>query len=288
MTEETRSQSFGSIASAYERYRSGPPSEEIDWMLPSHTRTVVDLGAGTGALTRLLVPRAEVVIAVEPDERMRTELAANVPDARAVAGRGDSIPLPDGSADAVLASASWHWMDPIPTLHEVARVLAPGGWLGAVWAGPDPEGPLLLRAKELLARGSGGRSDAGGEANQDLGQEEFSALIQGNGNRPEIGLVIPKGPPLSSPSTAGTRGTLRSTPMSSSDSSARSAGSSCCPSRLDDACSVRPDGYCASFSESRARSPSTWHSRLRHGGRGAPPAETDGSRLVPPSCQPPV
>jgi SAM-dependent methyltransferase len=199
MVGETRSQSFGSIAPAYERYRAGPPVELVEWMLPDHVSTVVDLGAGTGAMTRLLVSRAESVIAVEPDDRMRAELVVNVPRARAVSGRGESIPLPTGTAGAVVASASWHWMDPIPTLHEVARVLAPGGVLGAVWAGPDPEGALLVQAKELLARGSGDRSDTAGVGGGGLGEEEFSALIQGDGNRPDIGLTIPDGVPFAQP-----------------------------------------------------------------------------------------
>jgi SAM-dependent methyltransferase len=165
----------------------------VDWLLPGRSGTVVDLGAGTGALTRLLVSRADLVVAVEPDERMREELAANVPDARVVDGRGDAIPLPDGGADAVLASASWHWMDPIPTLREVARVLTPGGRLGAVWAGPDPEGALLVQARELLARESEGENRATAAPIQRLGEEEFSALVLGDGHRPEIGVVIPEG-----------------------------------------------------------------------------------------------
>ncbi len=198
MTANGRSQSFGSVASAYQRYRPGPPAELVEWMLPGPVSTVVDLGAGTGALTRLLVPRADTVIAVEPDDRMRTELAANVSGARAVQGRGESIPLPDGTADAVLASASWHWMDPVPTLHEVARVLVPGGRLGAVWAGPDPEGALVVQAKELLARRSGRRRSES-EANEGLGAGEFATFIQGDGNRPDVGLAIPEGLPFDRP-----------------------------------------------------------------------------------------
>ena len=138
-----RSGSFGGVASLYERYRPGPPVAAVDWFLPRHVGRVVDLGAGTGALTRLLVDRADEVVAVEPDDRMRSVLTAEVPGARAVQGRGESMPIPDSCADAVLASSSWHWMDPIPTLHEVARVLVPGGIVGAVWSGPDPEGPFM-------------------------------------------------------------------------------------------------------------------------------------------------
>jgi len=128
----TRSGSFGAVASSYERYRPGPPVTAVDWLLPAHVGTVVDLGAGTGALTRLLVDRADAVIAVEPDDRMRAVLTDEVPGARAVMGCGEQMPIPDGSVDAVLASSSWHWMDPIPTLHEVGRVLVPGGILGAL------------------------------------------------------------------------------------------------------------------------------------------------------------
>ena len=145
--------SFGGAASLYERYRPGPPVEAVEWVLPERVGTVVDLGAGTGALTRLLVGRAEEVVAVEPDDRMRAVLAEAVPGARAVAGRGEAIPLPDGSVDAVLASSSWHWMDTVPTLQEVARVLVPGGAVSAMWSGPDPDSGLVAQAQALLAGG---------------------------------------------------------------------------------------------------------------------------------------
>ena len=102
----------------------------VDWYLPSRVRRVVDLGAGTGALTRLLVDRADDVVAVEPDDRMRDVLAAEVPGARALAGTGEAVPLADDSVDAVIASTSWHWMDPGPTLAEMARILVPGGHWG--------------------------------------------------------------------------------------------------------------------------------------------------------------
>jgi SAM-dependent methyltransferase len=104
----------------------------LEWILPGHVELAVDLGAGTGALTRLLIARANEVVAVEPDDRMRAVLVAEVPGATAVTGRGEDMPLPDGCADAVVASSSWHWMDPIPTLHEVGRVLKPNPcWLNS-------------------------------------------------------------------------------------------------------------------------------------------------------------
>ena len=142
-----RSGSFGAVASHYDRFRPGPPTAAVDWLLPIHVERVVDLGAGTGALTRLLVGRADEVVAVEPDDRMRSVLAREVPEVRAVTGRGESMPLPDGCADTVLASSSWHWMDPVPSLREVARVLKPKAILGAMWTGPDPDGPFIAQAR---------------------------------------------------------------------------------------------------------------------------------------------
>ncbi len=74
-----RSGSFGAVASAYERFRPGPPPEAIAWMLPDSARTVVDLGAGTGAMTKDLLGKVDHVIAIEPDDRMRGILATNSP-----------------------------------------------------------------------------------------------------------------------------------------------------------------------------------------------------------------
>ena len=147
-----RAASFGAVADHYERYRPGPVAAAVEWFLPSPVSLIVDLGAGTGALTRLLVGRAEEVVAIEPDDRMRAVLTnQQLPGVRAVLGYGESIPLPDGSADVVLASSSWHWMEPDATLAEVARVLRPGGALGALWTGPDEEGSFIVQARELLA-----------------------------------------------------------------------------------------------------------------------------------------
>ena len=110
-----RAGSFGAAAAQYERYRPGPPVAAVDWVLPAPgaRRSSTSVPA-PGALTRLLVGRADEVVAVEPDDRMRAVLIESVPGVRAVAGRGESIPLPDASVDAVLASSSWHWMDTGP------------------------------------------------------------------------------------------------------------------------------------------------------------------------------
>jgi SAM-dependent methyltransferase len=193
-----RAASFGGVASHYERYRPGPPMAAVDWMVPAGARTVVDLGAGTGALTRLLVGRVPDVVAVEPDDRMRAVLTEAVPSARAVAGRGESMPLPDASADAVIASSSWHWMDVVPALTEVARVLVPRGVLGAVWSGPDPESPLIADAASAMTAlgmaGEGGDATADGAA----GTAGVAQMVNDSVADRQT-LVIPPGVPFEQP-----------------------------------------------------------------------------------------
>ncbi|MDE3086947.1 MAG: class I SAM-dependent methyltransferase [Acidobacteriota bacterium] len=145
-----RAASFGQAAAHYERYRPGPPEAAVAWLIPRRVGTVVDVGAGTGALTRLLAARAERVVAVEPDERMRAVLGSVVPGVEVVEGRGEALPLPAGVADALTASASWHWVDPVGGLREAARVLKPGGIVGALWSGPDPDSAFMAQARDLL------------------------------------------------------------------------------------------------------------------------------------------
>ena len=139
--------SFGAIASDYDRLRPGPPPAAVDWLLPARRDVVVDLAAGTGLLTRALAGRAQRVIAVEPDDRMRAVLAARSPSVEVLAGRGEAIPLPDAAVDAVLISSAWHWMDPDHAVPEIARVLRDRGRFGIIWTGRDPATPWL-RADE--------------------------------------------------------------------------------------------------------------------------------------------
>ncbi len=131
--------SFGSIAEDYDGLRPQAPREAVDWLVPPGCQVAVDVGAGTGLFTRTLLGRAAQVIAVEPDARMRTVLAARSPGVRAVEGRGESIPLPDAAADAVFVSSAWHWMDHEKAVPEIGRVLRDGGRLGLIWTSRDRE-----------------------------------------------------------------------------------------------------------------------------------------------------
>ena len=141
--------SFGNVAETYDRVR--PPysrvlldrAEEL-LELDSQAR-VLDLGAGTGRVTRELARRFEDVVAVEPDERMR---ALN---ADALAGSAEAIPLEDASVDAVFVGEAFHWFDPDAAIPEIARVLRPRGGLAILWTHWwETEPPLPEHALELL------------------------------------------------------------------------------------------------------------------------------------------
>ncbi|HVU73361.1 MAG TPA: class I SAM-dependent methyltransferase [Mycobacteriales bacterium] len=128
-----RAQSFGRLAAEYDRVRPGYPPEVVAWMLAKAPgRDVVDVGAGTGKLTRALHDAGFAVTAVEPDAGMR-ELNPG-----ALAGSGERLPLPDASADAVVYGQSWHWVEPGAALAEARRVLRPDGVLAAAWNYEDP------------------------------------------------------------------------------------------------------------------------------------------------------
>ena len=136
--------SFGRSAEAYERGRPGYAEAALDAAGLPPQAVVLDLAAGTGKLTRQLVPRFARVLAVEPLDEMRAVLERVVPGAEALAGRADEIPLPDGSVDGVFVAEAFHWFATDEVLHEIARVLRPGGTLTILFnqADGDFEPPL--------------------------------------------------------------------------------------------------------------------------------------------------
>ena len=120
----------------YERGRPGWPVGVVKRPGIPATATVLDLGAGTGKLTRLLVGAFARALAVEPSREMRRVLAQVCPDAEALEGTAYNIPVADGSVDAVFAAQAFHWFDDERALAEIVRVLRPAGWLVVMWNEP--------------------------------------------------------------------------------------------------------------------------------------------------------
>jgi SAM-dependent methyltransferase len=145
--------SFGAAAAQYERGRPGYPEAALDWLLPAQANRVLDLGAGTGKLTRQLVDRGLDVVAVEPSEGMRAQFAGVLPQVPVLDGTAEAIPLPDHSVDTVLVAQAWHWVDVPRAVPEVARVLVPGGCLGLIWNTRDERVAWLAQLGELMDGG---------------------------------------------------------------------------------------------------------------------------------------
>src|SRR5437763_3088354 len=145
---------FARAADVYERARPEYPAAAIVWLADRlglrPGRVVVDVAAGTGKLTRLLVPAGARVVAVEPQAEMLALLRGAVPEAKALEGTAEELPLPDEAADAVTVASAFHWFDRERALRELARVLRPAGALALVFNTRDPESELQRELTELL------------------------------------------------------------------------------------------------------------------------------------------
>jgi SAM-dependent methyltransferase len=143
------------VAEVYERSRPSYPAEAIGWIVEraglGPESTVCDLAAGTGKLTRLLVPSGAEVIAVEPVREMREQLEAAVPGVRVLEGTAESLPLADGSVDCITVAQAFHWFDYARALPELARVIRPGGSLAVIWNLRDSGDPLVAALNEVVA-----------------------------------------------------------------------------------------------------------------------------------------
>jgi ubiquinone/menaquinone biosynthesis C-methylase UbiE len=143
---------FARSADAYDRARPDYPEAAVAWLAERlglrAGRTVVDLAAGTGKLTRPLAATGAEVVAVEPVAEMRARIGPAA--ARVLDGTAEAIPLPDGSADAVTVGQAFHWFDGPAALAEIHRVLRPGGALALVWNRRPLEHPVHAAIAKII------------------------------------------------------------------------------------------------------------------------------------------
>lgn len=149
---------FTSRVDDYVRYRPGYPPALARW-LTEHVgagREIVDVGAGTGISSRMLLDEGHTVVAVEPNEAMRgaalQHLAAEAERGRVrvVAGSAEATSLPDGSADVITSAQSFHWFDQEAIKPEWRRVLRPGGVIAIFWNSRRLTGTPFLDGYERL------------------------------------------------------------------------------------------------------------------------------------------
>ena len=142
--------SFGGVADAYERGRPTYPDDAVTWLLGEQPAIVLELGAGTGKLTRVVARLGHDVHATDPDEAMLAVLEREVPGIRTAVGGAEEIPLPDSSVDAVIAGQAFHWFDLDRALPEIARVLRPGGRVCLLWNLRNEKIPWVRRLGALI------------------------------------------------------------------------------------------------------------------------------------------
>jgi SAM-dependent methyltransferase len=157
---DRRRLSFGPSAEVYERYRPGYPPAAIAWLLGPSPLRVLDVGAGTGKLTRALLAAGHEVVAVEPDPGMRAAFAAALPGTEILEGAAEELPVADGAFDAAAAGQSFHWFDESRALPEIARVLRPGGLLAVIFNLRDESEPWVAELGAIL-RGEDGTGNSG-------------------------------------------------------------------------------------------------------------------------------
>ena len=144
---------FSRSADAYDRARPDYPPAAMAWLAERlglrQGRTVVDLAAGTGKLTRPLAATGAEVVAIEPVPEMRARIGDAA--ARSLDGTAEAIPLPDASADAVTVAQAFHWFDGLAALAEIHRVLRAGGALALVWNRRPLEDPVHAAIERIIA-----------------------------------------------------------------------------------------------------------------------------------------
>jgi SAM-dependent methyltransferase len=150
---------YARAVGAYQRGRPGYPPAAVNFLAErlrlGPGRTIVDLAAGTGKLTRPLLATGAEVVAVEPVAEMRAALPAG---ARAVDATAEVMPLTAASADAVAVAQAFHWFDGDAALAEIHRVLRSGGALALVWNRRRMDDPLNQAIEELIAPHRGRKS----------------------------------------------------------------------------------------------------------------------------------
>lgn len=141
MVHEVALDGFGREAGTYERSRPSYPPDAVAWLVDRLRlrpgAVVADLAAGTGKLTRLLLPTGASVVGIEPVEGMRRLLHQMLPTVPIVAGTAELMPIRSSSLDAVCVAQAFHWFDADQAFAELARVLRPGGRVGLVWNARD-------------------------------------------------------------------------------------------------------------------------------------------------------
>lgn len=168
------SESFGAVAEAYDRGRPSYPADAVAWLLDGDAKVVLELGAGTGKLTRQMVDQGHAVFATEKHPAMLAVLERRVPEVSAKVAGAEEIPANDRSVDVVVAAQAFHWFDHDAAIPEMARVLKPGGHVALVWNSFDVRIPWVRKLVEV----TGEWSATSGDSHERLAESELFGELE--------------------------------------------------------------------------------------------------------------
>ncbi len=144
---------YTTSAETYVRGRPSYPPDAVAWLRQTLAlgagKSVIEVGAGTGKFLPLLMETGAEIIALEPVEAMRAEIAKKFA-IHVMGGTASQIGLDDASVDAVVCAQAFHWFATPEALAEMRRVLKPGGVLGLIWNSRDTAIPWVAAMGEIV------------------------------------------------------------------------------------------------------------------------------------------
>jgi SAM-dependent methyltransferase len=152
LADDGRGLKFGTVAAQYDRYRPSPPDSAAELLGDLRGRDVLDVGAGTGKLTRFLLGLGANVSVIEPDDEMRSVLVRQSPEVTVLSGSAESVPIADASFDMIISSSAWHWFTQPDATNEFARVLRDNGTLHVWWNGFSRDVPWMAELTKMRER----------------------------------------------------------------------------------------------------------------------------------------
>lgn len=157
---EKASIGFDRAGDSYERGRPEYPQEAVDFLVKTlqifPRSVVIDLGAGTGKFTKLLLPSGAAILAVEPVEGMRKKFQSLYPQLKVLNGSAEDIPVEEKSVDTIIAAQAFHWFNGPKALQEMHRVLNPNGKLGLIWNARDESLDWVAQLTKIIDPHEGG------------------------------------------------------------------------------------------------------------------------------------